>query len=213
MVLLASNYDRSRFFKAADLTSEKKLKIKSATEELIGVDKEKKLVIWFTNDERGLVLNKTTNRVLRGAFGDTCDGWTGKVIVLFPTTDDFRGKMVPVIRGASNTKRKRSELKLLIRNPISWKFLTSSTTKLTSKKLAAAPGSKQSRRLLLEQSHEYQRCKTYHISRQYCKTAACAGAADRAAAMGGVAVDAAAEREMAEAAVHGNTAGTARQHD
>ncbi len=41
-MLLASNYDRSRYFKAADLTSEKKLKIKSATEELIGADKEKK---------------------------------------------------------------------------------------------------------------------------------------------------------------------------
>ena len=104
-MLLASNYDRSRYFKAADLTSEKKLKIKSASEELIGVDKEKKLVIWFTNDERGLVLNKTTNRVLRGAFGDICDDWTGKVIVLFPTTDDFRGKMVPVIRARIPTPK------------------------------------------------------------------------------------------------------------
>ena len=28
MVLLASNYDQSRFFKAADLTSEKKITIK-----------------------------------------------------------------------------------------------------------------------------------------------------------------------------------------
>jgi hypothetical protein len=98
MVLLASTYDRSRYFKAADLPSEKKLKIKSATEELIGADKEKKLVVWFTNDERGLVLNKTTNRVLRGAFGDVCDNWAGKVIAVFPTTDDFRGKMVPVLR-------------------------------------------------------------------------------------------------------------------
>ena len=34
------------------------------------MDKEKKLVVWFTNDERGLVLNKTNNRTLRGAFGD-----------------------------------------------------------------------------------------------------------------------------------------------
>ena len=31
---------------------------------------EKKLVLWFTNDERGLVLNKTNNRTIRGAFGD-----------------------------------------------------------------------------------------------------------------------------------------------
>ena len=47
------------YFKAADLTQEKKLRIKDVTEEDgIGADKEKKLVVWFTNDERGLVLNR-----------------------------------------------------------------------------------------------------------------------------------------------------------
>jgi hypothetical protein len=99
-MLLASNYDQSRYFKAADLPHEKKLRIKSVTEEEIGMgaDKEKKLVTWFTNDDRGLVLNKTNNRTLRSAFGDVCDEWKGKIIVLFPTTDDFRGRMVPVLR-------------------------------------------------------------------------------------------------------------------
>jgi hypothetical protein len=100
MVLLASSYDQSRFFKAADLEAEKKLRIKSVTEEVIGVgaDSNKALVVWFTNDERGLVLNKTNNRTLRGAFGDDCDGWAGKVIVVFPSTTDLRGKMVPSLR-------------------------------------------------------------------------------------------------------------------
>jgi len=72
MVLLASAYDQSRYFKAADLQEEKKLRIKEATEEQIGAgaEKEKKLVVWFTNDERGLVLNKTNNRTIRGAYGD-----------------------------------------------------------------------------------------------------------------------------------------------
>jgi hypothetical protein len=100
MVLLASAYDQSRFFKAADLTQEKKLRIKEVTEELIGTghDKEKKLVVWFTNDEHGLVLNKTNNRALRAAFGDPVSGWVGKIIVLFPTQDEFRGKMGPAMR-------------------------------------------------------------------------------------------------------------------
>jgi hypothetical protein len=99
-MLLASNYDQRRYFKAADMPQEKKLRIKSVTEEEIGMgaDKEKKLVTWFTNDDRGLVLNKTNNRTLRGAFGDACDGWKGKIIVLFPTQDEFRGRMVPVLR-------------------------------------------------------------------------------------------------------------------
>lgn len=100
MVLLASTYDESRFFKAVDLAVEKKLKIKSVTEELIGMgkDQERKLVVWFTNDKHGLVLNRTNNRILRGAFGDAVDGWSGKIIILFPTMAEFRGKMGPAMR-------------------------------------------------------------------------------------------------------------------
>jgi len=99
-MLLASNYDHNRFFKAADMAQEKKLRIKDVTEEEIGMgaDKDRKLVVWFTNDDRGLVLNKTNNRTLRGAFGDACDSWKGKIIIVFPTQDDFRGRMVPVLR-------------------------------------------------------------------------------------------------------------------
>jgi hypothetical protein len=100
MVLLASTYDQSRFFKAADLQQEKKLRIKSVTEEMIGAgkDKDQKLVVWFTNDERGLVLNRINNRTIRGAYGDAVDGWAGKVIAVFPTMAEFRGKMGPALR-------------------------------------------------------------------------------------------------------------------
>jgi hypothetical protein len=45
-----------------------------------------------------LLLNKTNLRTLRGAFGDTMDGWIGKIVVVFPTMTDLRGKMVPAIR-------------------------------------------------------------------------------------------------------------------
>jgi hypothetical protein len=100
MVLLASDYDQSRFLKAADLSGEKKFRIKSVTEEEIGIgkDKERKLVVWFTNDARGLVLNRVNNRTIRGAFGDACEGWTGKIIIMFPTMAEFRGEMKPALR-------------------------------------------------------------------------------------------------------------------
>ena len=100
MVLLASDFDKSRFLKAADIDGERKFRIKSVTRRggRHGADKEKKLVVWFTNDERGLVLNKTNNRTLRGAFGDAVDGWVGRVIVVFSTEADLRGKMVPALR-------------------------------------------------------------------------------------------------------------------
>jgi hypothetical protein len=100
MVLLASTYDQSRFWKAPDLAAEKKFKIRDVTEEVVGEGKYKqvKLVIWFTNDKRGLVLNKTNNRVIRTAFGDDTAGWAGKIIVMFPTMAEFRGDMKPALR-------------------------------------------------------------------------------------------------------------------
>lgn len=100
MVLLASSYDQSRFLKAQDLPAEKKFRVKVVTEEEVGLgkDKERKLVVWFTNDSRGLVLNRVNNRTLRGAYGDVCDSWVGKVIAVFPTMAEFRGTMKPALR-------------------------------------------------------------------------------------------------------------------
>jgi hypothetical protein len=98
MGLLASNYDQSRFFLAEDLTQDKVLRIKSVTPELIGTNRQKKLVVWFTNDTKGLVLNRTNNRTIRGAYGDNTDGWIGKLIVLFRTKADFGGELVDALR-------------------------------------------------------------------------------------------------------------------
>ena len=99
-MLLASDFDKSKYLKADDIDGEKKFKIKTATAEDVGTgaEKEKKLVVWFTNDPRGLVLNKTNNRTLRSAYGDDVAGWTGKVIVMFTTMTDNRGKMVAGLR-------------------------------------------------------------------------------------------------------------------
>jgi hypothetical protein len=100
MVLLASAYDQAKHLKAEDVLTEKKFRIKSVTAELVGTDKDKeeKLVVWFTNDKRGLVLNRTNNRAIRGAFGDDTANWIGKIIVIFPTMAEYRGKMVPAMR-------------------------------------------------------------------------------------------------------------------
>ena len=100
MALFASDYDQTRFLKAQDLPSERKFKIKSVTVEPIGAgkDKEDKLVVWFTNDKRGLVLNRTNNRTIRGAYGDDTAGWVGKIIIVFPTMAEFRGTMGLALR-------------------------------------------------------------------------------------------------------------------
>ena len=97
-MVLASSYDQSRFLKAVDLNGgEKKVRIKAVTEEVMA-DKERKLVVWFTNIAQGLVLNKTNNRILREAFGDETEGWAGKVIVVFSAMTDMRGRMVQGLR-------------------------------------------------------------------------------------------------------------------
>jgi hypothetical protein len=100
MVLLASEFDKSRFLNSTNLSSERKFKIKAVTAETVGTgdDKERRPVLWFTNDERGFILNKTNLRTLSGAFGDDMEAWVNKIIVVFPTMTDLRGKMVPALR-------------------------------------------------------------------------------------------------------------------
>jgi hypothetical protein len=100
MVLLASTYDQSKFFRAEDLQEEKLLKIRGVTEEKVGqgADQSQKLVVWFANSKKGLALNRTNNRTIRGAYGDNTDGWIGKIIAVFPTQADFRGRLVGALR-------------------------------------------------------------------------------------------------------------------
>jgi hypothetical protein len=100
MVLLASSYDQSRFLRAEDVTRETTLKIKNVTEETFGEGKEQKqkLVLWFTNTKKGLVLNRTNNRTIRAAYGDNTAGWAGKLVVVFPTQAEYRGRMGPALR-------------------------------------------------------------------------------------------------------------------
>ena len=101
-MVLASDYDKSKYLCAEDMKTEKKFRIKAVTVEAVGTgsEKEEKLVVWFTNDKRGLVLNKTNNRTLRDAFGDdnVAKEWADKVIIIFPTMVPYRGKMVPGLR-------------------------------------------------------------------------------------------------------------------
>jgi hypothetical protein len=98
--LLASSFDQSKYLRAEDLTQEKLLRIESVSVELVGrgPNQEQKPVLWFTNHVKGLPLNKTNNRTIRGAYGDDMETWVGKLIVLFPTQTPFEGKMVGALR-------------------------------------------------------------------------------------------------------------------
>jgi hypothetical protein len=99
-MLLASEFDQSRFFRAEGYEQDKKFRIKAVAPEPFEERGETvmKLVVWFTNDKKGLILNKTNLRTLKGAFGDDTSNWVNKVIVIYPMMAELRGKMVPALR-------------------------------------------------------------------------------------------------------------------
>ena len=100
MVLLVSDFDQSKYLNATQFVTEKAVRIKSVTVEAVqkGIQQEKRLVVWFTNLEKGLLLNKTNLRTLGGAFGNDAETWVGKIIVIFPTTTEFGGRTVSALR-------------------------------------------------------------------------------------------------------------------
>src|SRR5215475_10090047 len=102
MVLYASEFDQSRFLKAADIGevgSEKRVKVKAVTKETdVGERQETKACVWFTNLDKGLLLNKTNLRVLSDGLKNVMDAWVGRVIVVFVALVPNRGTMVPGLR-------------------------------------------------------------------------------------------------------------------
>jgi hypothetical protein len=63
-----------------------------------GSVQRQKPVVWFTNHEKGLPLNRTNLRTLMGAFGDDMSKWVGKIIIVYPTQAEMGGKMVGALR-------------------------------------------------------------------------------------------------------------------
>lgn len=98
MVLLAAAFARNRYFKTAEVTGDMRLRIKNVTFEQIGRDKVRKVVMWFTNDPRGLVLNKTNARTLQSVLGDNTEAWRGAIITVYPTTTTLDSRTVPCLR-------------------------------------------------------------------------------------------------------------------
>jgi hypothetical protein len=88
----------SKYLSAADLGGKPiSLTIKSIKAEMMQ-DGTAKPCVYFEDEPRGLILNKTNGNVLAEIFGYSTPDWYGKQIVLYPTTVDFQGKSVAAIR-------------------------------------------------------------------------------------------------------------------
>jgi hypothetical protein len=87
----------SAFFKAADLNGATVVKeIADVTLEEIGTDR--KLVLHFKDEDKGLVLNKTNSNNIAIVYGMDTDGWIGGIVQLYPTMVDFQGRSMEAIR-------------------------------------------------------------------------------------------------------------------
>jgi hypothetical protein len=87
----------SKYLKAADLDGKTiKLTIKDVGTEMIGDDT--KLIVYFKNQEKGLVMNKTNSNNIAMVFGPDTDGWLDQDIQVYPTMVDFQGRSMEAIR-------------------------------------------------------------------------------------------------------------------
>jgi hypothetical protein len=94
----------SKYLKSdADVPSDEDMNvtIKSYKLENLGMDddKEEKLILYFRETEKGLVLNKTNGNTICKILGtDDLDGWIGKRITLFSADVEYKGEWKRGIR-------------------------------------------------------------------------------------------------------------------
>jgi hypothetical protein len=90
----------SKYLKAADLAGDEIVTICQAKLEKVGQseDEPKKLVLYFEESPKGLVLNKTNCKTLEKLHGDDTDRWIGKSIAIYPTEVQYMDDMVEAIR-------------------------------------------------------------------------------------------------------------------
>lgn len=87
----------SKYFKAADVAKPLHLKIQDVGEEAMR-DGTSKPILFFRDELKGLVLNKTNAVTLVDAFGGNEVDWAGKQVTLVSETVTFGGKRVDAIR-------------------------------------------------------------------------------------------------------------------
>ena len=61
-------------------------------------DGKEKWIVFFKEEKKGLVLNKTNTNTIKALYGEDTDDWEGKQITLYATWTDFDGKQVQAIR-------------------------------------------------------------------------------------------------------------------
>ncbi len=91
----------SKYVKASDLEGgPKTVVMRELVVEEIGQGKsaEPKGVLYFSDFDKGMVLNVTNCRTIEDGYGTETDAWPGKSIELFSMKVDFKGDRVDAVR-------------------------------------------------------------------------------------------------------------------
>ena len=89
----------SKYLKAADLGGKQvPVTISHVEFEEVAKDEANKPVLYFEGRTKGMVINKTNNDRLCGAFGYQSDEWAGKEIFLYTEMTQFEGRSMPGLR-------------------------------------------------------------------------------------------------------------------
>lgn len=94
------NHTKSSFLKGDDVSEDSVIyQIKDVNEESMHGDAEMKLVLYFVERERGMVLNKTNVVRLVKLFGEDGNAWIGKTVRIKTEYVDFPiGTVTRVLR-------------------------------------------------------------------------------------------------------------------
>ena len=91
----------SKYLKAADAEEDLVLTIADVKIEIIGQapKQEQKPVVYFTEETKGMVLNKTNAKMIaKIAKSDNTDDWRGIVVRIIATEVEFQGDLVMSLR-------------------------------------------------------------------------------------------------------------------
>lgn len=88
----------SKYLKEPDLRG-RDVRVTIEYAEQVRLNQKPALLVHFQGKDKALVVNATVYDQIVGATGeDDTDNWAGHTITLFPTTTEFQGKSVPVVR-------------------------------------------------------------------------------------------------------------------
>lgn len=89
----------SRYLKAEDVMERPlTVTIQRVVMEEVGPEKQERPILYFENQDRGMVCNKTNGLELAASLGDDTDSWVGHAIVLHAGKVPFGGKLVDALK-------------------------------------------------------------------------------------------------------------------